>query len=132
MLNGPPWQLSIEISGPAGVGMPSSRAVTDRGRLQVQGFDLPGAGLSRAWAQSTPKTAASAHSDLVALEGECSPEQHSLRCQAFAKAKDFVLNARGQNLAPPVSRTFRNRGLTPAQSSARVDLEAVLGRLVFT
>jgi hypothetical protein len=99
-----------------------------RGRLQVQGVDVPRPEPSRPWTQAVPRPAADAQADLYALEAGCTAAQQALRHQAFADARRYVAAAQqGGGANAPVRRSFRNRNLPPRNKTARVDIEVITG-----
>ena len=110
--------------------MGSAAKEAHRGRLQVQGDDMPKPEPSCPWAQATPKTAPSALEGLASLEGCCSNSQRSRRDRGFLEARRFISNAhKDGGVQHPVSESFpRNKRHRPKDvPNARVDVEVHLG-----
>lgn len=90
-----------------------------RGRIQIQGNDLP-EDMSWAWSQPTPPAKATALTELDNLWSRLSRRQKEIRDEAYAKAKSFI---RGGPYHAQIIKTFQNRNLPSRNKDARVDIE---------
>lgn len=99
-----------------------------RGRLQVQGDDLDRE-LSWAWASDDPPTVAAALTALDEMKAQLSSAERALREEGFERAARFIERAAGKGgVNAPASRSFKNRRLSGAYRTARVDIEVLTGR----
>lgn len=106
------------------------RSADHRGRLQVQGQDVPNEDRSWSWAQPSPPTAAEGIFQLHKLRDELSGGMLHRRSTAFRDAEIFILNCAAGGGCPPMDRTksFRNIGLPKRFDEARVDIQIFTGR----
>lgn len=101
-----------------------------RGRLQVQGADLPSADAphwSAPWASATPHPHSVACVALETLREACPRACLDARARAFVKARRFMDMALPHGVRGPVSQSFQNVNLPPRLETARVDIEVKAG-----
>lgn len=107
---------------------PTGDCDQNRGRIQVQGSDVP-PDLSWSWARATPPTAQEARTELARLETGLTNRQREVRTQAFQRARRQVEQCQASGgCNAPMSRSYQNRNLPRAVRDARVDIEIWTGR----
>ncbi len=109
------------------VAAPPIVATTHRGRIQVQGKDMPNPGPSYPWARAAPLPKADGLAGLDSLESVCTTRQRAVRDRAFERARYFVQRGPYQALPKPISVHFFNRNLPANCRNARVDIEVIRG-----
>jgi hypothetical protein len=108
--------------------MVRSLVALHRGRIQIQGSDLPGAGYSWWWDQRWPPRARTGLRKLRMLRKRLTSQQDAVRDEAFARAERWLRQVRDQGGIPaPVIRTFQNTRLQPKHRDARIDVEVLSG-----
>lgn len=109
-------------------GTPSDDCDQNRGRIQVQGSDVP-LNLSWAWARPTPPTAQEALTQLARIEAGLTKGQRDVRTEAFQRARRQIQQCQASGgCDAPMSRSYQNRNLPRAVRDARVDIEIRTGR----
>ena len=93
-----------------------------RGRLQVQGNDMPRE-LSFPWTRAEPISKAEARNELMQLQTQCTSSQRDRRDRAFRKAEAFVCAGPVDPTLAPIIRTFKNRNLPLKYNDAQFPLQ---------
>jgi hypothetical protein len=116
----------VRTRGSTAAAPPPIVATTHRGRIQVQGHDMPNPEPSFSWTRPGPLPKREALAELNALETGCTVMQRRLRDRAFERARDFVQRGPYLTLAKPINVHFWGRSSAICKN-ARVDIEIVRG-----